>query len=53
MIKVGVIGSYVTDAMARAPHFPKEGETVKGSYFKLSPGGKGLNQAIAAKKSRS
>ncbi len=50
MIKVGVIGSYVTDAMARAPHFPKEGETVKGSYFKLSPGGKGLNQAIAAKK---
>lgn len=50
MKKVGVIGSYVTDAMARAPHFPKIGETVKGSYYKLSPGGKGFNQAIAAKK---
>lgn len=49
-MKVGVLGSCVTDVMARAPHFPKEGETVKGSYFKLSPGGKGLNQAIAAKR---
>lgn len=51
MTKVGVLGSYVTDVMARSNRFPKEGETVKGSYFNLSPGGKGFNQAIAAKKS--
>ncbi len=50
MKKVGVWGSYVVDVMARAPYFPNKGETVKGSYSKLSPGGKGFNQAIAAKK---
>jgi ribokinase len=47
-MKVGIIGSFVVDLMARAPHLPEPGETVKGSLFKMGPGGKGFNQAIAA-----
>jgi Sugar kinases, ribokinase family len=48
MKKAAVIGSFVVDLMARTPHLPVPGETVKGSYFKMGPGGKGFNQAIAA-----
>lgn len=48
--KVLVVGSYVADLMGRAPHLPEPGETVKGRYFKVGPGGKGFNQCIAAKK---
>jgi ribokinase len=47
-MKVGIIGSFVVDLMARTPHLPEPGETVKGSFFKMGPGGKGFNQAIAA-----
>jgi ribokinase len=43
-----VFGSFITDLMSRAPHLPEPGETVKGSVFKLGPGGKGFNQAVAA-----
>ena len=46
-----VFGSFVVDLMSRAPHLPVPGETVKGSMFKLGPGGKGFNQGVAAKKS--
>jgi len=46
--RVLVFGSYVTDLCARTNRFPKPGETVKGNYFKLGPGGKGSNQAVAA-----
>lgn len=46
--KVTVIGSFVVDLMARSPHIPVQGETVKGSIFKMGPGGKGSNQAVAA-----
>lgn len=48
--KILVFGSFVTDLNARAPHFPAEGETVMGSMFKSGPGGKGSNQAVAAKR---
>lgn len=48
--KVTIIGSYVADLMARASHLPVPGETVKGSLFKIGPGGKGFNQCIAASK---
>lgn len=48
--KITVFGSYVTDLMGRTPHLPMPGETVKGSFFKMGPGGKGFNQAVAAKK---
>lgn len=49
-MKTAVIGSFVVDLMARAPHLPEPGETVMGSCFKAGPGGKGSNQAIAAKR---
>ena len=45
-----VFGSYVTDLNARTPRFPIEGETIIGSMFKSGPGGKGSNQAVAAKR---
>lgn len=50
MKKAAVIGSFVVDLMARAPHLPEPGETVMGSFFKAGPGGKGANQAVAAKR---
>ena len=48
--KVMVFGSFVVDLMGRAPHLPVPGETVKGSVFKMGPGGKGFNQGVAAHK---
>lgn len=48
--KVAVFGSFVVDLMGRTPHLPVPGETVKGSVFKMGPGGKGFNQAVAAHK---
>lgn len=48
--KVLVFGSFVVDLMARAPHLPLAGETVKGNFFKIGAGGKGFNQAVAAHK---
>lgn len=50
MEKIAIIGSFVVDLMGRAPHLPTPGETVKGSFFKMGPGGKGFNQAVAAHK---
>lgn len=46
--KIVVVGSYVVDLTARTPHMPKPGETVLGGPFKMGPGGKGGNQAVAA-----
>lgn len=51
MNKITVFGSFVVDLMARAPHLPVPGETVKSKMFKMGPGGKGFNQGIAASKS--
>ncbi len=48
--KVTVFGSFVVDLMGRSPHLPVPGETVKGSMFKMGPGGKGFNQGVAAHK---
>ena len=39
--KVTVFGSFVVDLMGRTPHLPAAGETVKGTVFKMGPGGKG------------
>ena len=50
MGKITVFGSFVTDLMFRVPRLPVKGETLKASIFKLGPGGKGSNQAIAAKR---
>lgn len=48
--KITVMGSFVVDLMSRASHLPVPGETVKGSIFKMGPGGKGFNQGVAAHK---
>ena len=48
MKKVLVIGSSNVDFTTRCNTFPKPGETVMGSSFMMSLGGKGLNQAVAA-----
>lgn len=48
--KVTVFGSFVVDLMGRTPHLPAPGETVKGTVFKMGPGGKGFNQGVAAYK---
>lgn len=43
-----VLGSFVADVAFRAARLPQWGETLMGSDFKLGPGGKGSNQAVAA-----
>ena len=39
--KVVVFGSFVVDLMARIPHLPVPGETVKGRCLKWGPAEKG------------
>jgi ribokinase len=48
--KVVVLGSFVVDLTSRGPHLPVPGETVKGTSFKMGPGGKGSNQGVAAQR---
>src|SRR5579864_4266688 len=43
-----VIGAINMDLVARCPHIPAPGETILGSDFTLTPGGKGANAATAA-----
>jgi ribokinase len=46
--RVVILGIYVTDLTFRAQRMPLIGETIAGSAFKMGPGGKGSNQAVAA-----
>ena len=46
--KILVIGSSNTDMTIKAPRIPAPGETILGGEFKMGPGGKGANQAVAA-----
>jgi ribokinase len=48
MGKVAILGIFVADLAFRAPRPPAMGETIIGSDFKMGPGGKGSNQAVAA-----
>lgn len=48
MSDVCIVGSFMMDLIARTPRFPKPGETITGSSFTMTPGGKGFNQAVAA-----
>ena len=50
MAKIVVVGSLNMDVVAVAPRIPAAGETIIGSKFFTSPGGKGANQAYAAAK---
>ena len=45
-----VVGSLHMDLTIKAKTIPRLGETVLGDEFKMSPGGKGANQAVAAAK---
>ena len=45
---VAILGIFVADLAFRASRPPGIGETIIGSGFKMGPGGKGSNQAVAA-----
>ena len=47
MKKIFLLGSLNADLTIRAPYLPQAGETLKGSDFMLTAGGKGANQAYA------
>jgi ribokinase len=48
MGRVTVLGSANMDLVVRQPRRPEPGETIFGTEFSTGPGGKGLNQAVAA-----
>lgn len=43
-----VFGSFVVDLTSRSQGLPVPGQTILGSSFRMGPGGKGSNQAVAA-----
>src|SRR5271154_5682843 len=47
--RVAVVGSANIDLTTFAERFPKPGETIFGQKFDLGFGGKGANQAVAAR----
>jgi ribokinase len=48
--RIVVVGSFIMDLVVRAPRRPARGETLIGTDFGMFPGGKGANQAVAAKR---
>lgn len=48
-----VFGSINLDIVTRTERIPGPGETVKGDSYQLIPGGKGANQALAARRAGS
>ena len=50
MGKVYVLGSINCDLVIGSSKLPKAGETLSGHDFFMNPGGKGANQAVAAKR---
>src|SRR2546430_11958626 len=47
--RIAVVGSANTDLITFSDAFPRAGETLFGKSFDLGFGGKGANQAIAAR----
>ncbi len=45
-----VFGSLNADFLLEVPHLPRPGETCLGANYLAAPGGKGANQALAAKR---
>jgi ribokinase len=45
-----VLGSINVDLIVPVPHLPHPGETVLGGDYSILPGGKGANQALAARR---
>ncbi|MGB5629478.1 MAG: PfkB family carbohydrate kinase, partial [Woeseiaceae bacterium] len=50
MPSITVIGSVNLDIVAKAARLPSPGETVTGAELHRYPGGKGGNQALAARR---
>ncbi len=50
MTKLAVVGSINLDLVVRAERLPAPGETIGGAHFARYPGGKGANQAFAARR---
>jgi ribokinase len=48
-----VFGSINVDLLVPVPHLPAAGETVLGGDYQIAPGGKGANQALAARRAGS
>lgn len=51
-VRVTVVGSFNVDHVWHAPRLPRPGETLAGEYA-TGPGGKGFNQAVAARRAGS
>ena len=49
-MRITVVGSVNLDLVAAGPSLPRPGETVTGAVFARHPGGKGANQALAARR---
>lgn len=49
-VTIGVVGSINLDLVASGAPLPGPGETVTGANFAQHPGGKGANQALAARR---
>ncbi len=49
-VRLTVVGSINLDLVAAAPKLPRAGETVTGATLARHPGGKGANQALAARR---
>ena len=49
-VSIRVIGSINLDIVATGKTLPRAGETVTGAHLAYHPGGKGANQALAARK---
>jgi len=45
--KIVVVGSSNTDMVVKSDRLPVPGETILGGAFRMNPGGKGANQAVA------
>lgn len=45
-----VLGSFVVSCSAKVPRFPRPGESLAAETVTIEPGGKGLNQAIMARR---
>lgn len=48
MSRLVVLGSVNADHVLQVEQFPRPGETVRGHGYRILPGGKGANQAVAA-----
>ena len=49
-MSVLVVGSFMMDIITTTTTVPQPGQTVIGQNYNVFPGGKGINQAVSAKR---